>query len=123
MHVHVDCTADVKVGVTLNVNVMAYTIVTLLLLWLVVLLLTVESIVVLTLNINFDARTLTWNFLFGAGVMPRACKGAAPADGRWVVRVPGGMTVSGATPWPYSASPPGELLRAAGAAPAVRCCA
>ena len=57
MHVHVDCTADVKVGVTLDGNVIAYTIVTLLLLRLVVLLLTVVSIVVLILNIKFDGRT------------------------------------------------------------------
>ena len=46
MHVHVDCTANVKVGVALNGQVIAYIIATLLLLWLAVLLLTVESIVV-----------------------------------------------------------------------------
>ena len=125
MHVHVDCSADVKVGVTLNVNVMAYTIVTLLLLWLVVLLLTVESIVVLTLNINFDARTFsaTAAAALVGGVVPRPCPGAAPAAPRWVVRGPSGMTVAGATPRPYSLTSPGDVLRAAGAAPAVRCCA
>ena len=60
MHAHVHCTANVKVGVTLNVIVIAHAIVTLLLLWLAVLLPTVESIVVLALNIGTTRKFSKW---------------------------------------------------------------
>ena len=86
MHAHVHCTADVKVDVTLNDNVIAYIIVTLLLLRLVVLLLTVVSIVVLILNIKFDGRTcggaVSAAAAHGGGMEPCSSLAGAPERAR-----------------------------------------